>query len=61
MDTWESRTRNKEEKVKGLRKYTKDLLENSDEEKFLLKSLTELGNMDESSKIVCKRTRTISK
>ena len=36
VDTWESRTRNKEEKVKGLaaKAYTKDLLENSDEGKF---------------------------
>ena len=33
VDTWESRTRNKEEKVKGLA-YVKDLLENSDEGKF---------------------------
>ena len=40
VDTWESRTRNKEEKVKGLaaKEYTKDLLENSDEGKFVLKS-----------------------
>ena len=40
VDTWESRTRNKEEKVKGLaaKAFTKDLLENSDEGKFLLKS-----------------------
>ena len=40
VDTWESRTRNKEEKVKGLaaKAYTKDLLENSDGGKFLLKS-----------------------
>ena len=40
VDTWESRTRNKEEKVKGLaaKAYAKDLLENSDEGKFLLKS-----------------------
>ena len=40
IDTWESRTRNKEEKVKGLaaKAFTKDLLENSDEGKFLLKS-----------------------
>ena len=32
VDTWESRTRNKEEKVKGLaaKAFTKDLLENSD-------------------------------
>ena len=40
VDTWESRTRNKAEKVKGLaaKAYTKDLLENSDEGKFVLKS-----------------------
>ena len=40
VDTWESRTRNKEEKKKGLaaKAYVKDLLENSDEGKFLLKS-----------------------
>jgi micrococcal nuclease len=40
VDTWESRTRNKEEKIKGLaaKAYTKDLLENSDEGKFVLKS-----------------------
>ena len=40
VDTWESRTRNKEEKVKGLaaKAYTKELLENSDEGKFVLKS-----------------------
>ena len=40
VDAWESRTRNKEEKVKGLaaKAYVKDLLENSDEGKFLLKS-----------------------
>ena len=40
VDTWESRTRNLEEKKKGLaaRDYVKDLLENSDEGKFLLKS-----------------------
>ena len=40
VDTWESRTRNKEEKVKGLaaKAYVKDLLENSDEGKFVLKS-----------------------
>ena len=40
IDTWESRTRDKEEKVKGLaaKAYVKDLLENSDEGKFLLKS-----------------------
>ena len=36
VDTWESRTRNKEEKVKGLaaKAFTKDLLENSDDGKF---------------------------
>ena len=36
VDTWECRTRDKEEKVKGLaaKAYTKDLLENSDEGKF---------------------------
>ena len=40
VDTWESRTRNLEEKKKGLaaKSYVKDLLENSDEGKFLLKS-----------------------
>ena len=40
VDAWESRTRNLEEKVKGLaaKDYVKDLLENSDEGKFLLKS-----------------------
>ena len=40
VDAWESRTRNKEEKEKGLaaKAYVKDLLENSDEGKFLLKS-----------------------
>lgn len=40
VDTWESRTRNKEEKVKGLaaKAFTKDLLENSDNGKFLIKS-----------------------
>ena len=40
VDTWESRTRNLEEKKKGLaaKDFTKDLLENSDEGKFLLKS-----------------------
>ena len=40
VDTWESRTRNLEEKKKGLeaKAYVKDLLENSDEGKFLLKS-----------------------
>ena len=36
VDTWESRTRNKEEKVKGLaaKAYTKDWVENSDDGKF---------------------------
>ena len=36
VDAWESRTRNKEEKVKGLaaKAYVKDLLENSDDGKF---------------------------
>ena len=36
VDTWECRTRNKEEKVKGLaaKAYVKDLLENSDDGKF---------------------------
>ena len=40
IDTWESRTRNKEEKVKGLeaKAYTKDKLKNSDDGKFTLKS-----------------------
>jgi len=40
VDAWESRTRNLEEKKKGLaaKDYVKDLLENSDEGKFLLKS-----------------------
>ena len=40
VDTWESRTRNLEEKKNGLaaKDYVKDLLENSDEGKFLLKS-----------------------
>ena len=40
VDAWESRTRNLEEKKKGLaaKAYTKDLLENSDEGKFVLKS-----------------------
>ena len=40
VDTWESRTGNLEEKKKGLaaKAYTKDLLENSDEGKFVLKS-----------------------
>ena len=36
VDTWESRTRDKAEKVKGLaaKAFTKDLLENSDDGKF---------------------------
>ena len=36
VDTWESRTRNLEEKKKGLaaKEYVKDLLENSDDGKF---------------------------
>tara|TARA_R110002110_G_scaffold78341_8_gene205550 strand:- start:58 stop:369 length:312 start_codon:yes stop_codon:yes gene_type:complete len=36
VDTWESRTKNLEEKKKGLaaKEYVKDLLENSDEGKF---------------------------
>ena len=36
VDAWESRTLNKEEKVKGLaaKAYVKDLLENSDDGKF---------------------------
>jgi len=40
VDTWECRTRNKEEKVKGLaaKEYTKHLLENSNDGKFTLKS-----------------------
>ena len=40
VDAWESRTRNLEEKEKGLaaKAYVKDLLENSDEGKFLVKS-----------------------
>ncbi len=40
VDAWESRTRDKEEKVKGLaaKAYVKDLLENSDEGKFAIKS-----------------------
>ena len=40
VDTWESRTRNKEEKVKRLeaKAYTKDKLMNSDDGKFTLKS-----------------------
>ena len=40
VDTWECRTRDLDEKKKGLaaKAYTKDLLENSDEGKFVLKS-----------------------
>ena len=40
VDAWESRTRDKEEKVKGLaaKAYVKDLLENSDEGKFAVRS-----------------------
>ncbi len=40
VDAWESRTRDKEEKVKGLaaKAYVKDLLENSDDGKFALRS-----------------------
>ena len=40
VDTWESRTRDLEEKKKGLaaKAYVKDLLENSDEGKFALRS-----------------------
>ena len=40
VDTWESRTRNLDEKKKGLaaKAFTKDLLTNSDEGKFVLKS-----------------------
>ena len=40
VDTWESRTRNLEEKKKGLeaKAFTKKLLENSDEGKFALRS-----------------------
>ena len=40
VDCWESRTRDLEEKAKGLaaKAFTKDLLENSDEGKFVLKS-----------------------
>ena len=40
VDTWESRTRDLEEKKKGLlaKDYTKHLLEDSDEGKFALKS-----------------------
>ena len=40
VDAWESRTRNLEEKAKGLaaKAYVKDLLENSDDGKFALRS-----------------------
>lgn len=40
VDAWESRTRDLEEKKKGLaaKSYVKDLLENSDEGKFALRS-----------------------
>ena len=40
VDTWESRTCNLEEKKKGLaaKEFTKDLLENSDNGKFVIKS-----------------------
>jgi len=40
VDTWECRTRDLEEKKKGLaaKAFTKNLLENSDEGKFLVKS-----------------------
>ena len=40
VDTWECRTRDLDEKKKGLaaKAFTKDLLENSDEGKFVLKS-----------------------
>ena len=40
VDTWECRTRDKEEKVKGLaaKAFTRDLLENSDDGKFALRS-----------------------
>ncbi len=40
VDTWESRTRDLDEKKKGLvaKAYTKHLLEDSDEGKFVLKS-----------------------
>ena len=40
VDTWESRTRDLEEKKKGLeaKAYVKDLLENSDDGKFALRS-----------------------
>ena len=40
VDTWESRTRDLEEKAKGLeaKAFTKNLLENSDEGKFAIRS-----------------------
>ena len=40
VDTWECRTRDKEEKVKGLaaKEFTKNLLENSDGGKFAIRS-----------------------
>ena len=40
VDTWECRTRDKEEKVKGLaaKAFTRDLLENSDDGKFAIRS-----------------------
>ena len=40
VDAWESRTRDLEEKKKGLaaKAYTKDILENSDDGKFALRS-----------------------
>ena len=40
VDTWESRTRDLEEKAKGLeaKEYTKDKLENSDDGKFTIRS-----------------------
>jgi micrococcal nuclease len=40
VDTWECRTRDLEEKKKGLaaKEFTKDLLENSDNGKFVIKS-----------------------
>jgi micrococcal nuclease len=40
VDTWECRTRDKEEKILGLaaKAYTKDILENTNDGKFTLKS-----------------------
>tara|TARA_Y100000034_G_scaffold124142_1_gene171905 strand:- start:137 stop:520 length:384 start_codon:yes stop_codon:yes gene_type:complete len=40
VDTWECRTRNKEEKVKGLaaKEFTKRLLQDSDDGKFAIRS-----------------------